>query len=148
MELPLDMVSISASSCRTIGKRSRKQRALQKRCEKYPVSHNAIHSVRGIGVRWYLSWKTRDEEEVTEGTEGTEGLRYQEGGVDVVLKFVTFHYELFTTREIIRNAVKGYVSTINANVKVTQNVTSINIFSVFVNILLWNNDFVRIRMNR
>ena len=48
--------------------------------------------------------------------------------MNVVFKFVTlFRYEFFTAREIIRNAVKGYVSTISANAKVTQNVMSINI---------------------
>ena len=118
-----------------IGKGSRKQRALQERCEKYPVLHNAVRSVRGIGVRGYLSWKTHDEK---------EGRR-----MNVVFKFVTlFRYEFFTAREIIRNAVKGYVSTISANAKVTQNVMSINIFSLFVNILFWNNNFVHVRMNR
>ena len=69
--------------------------------------------------------------------------------MNVVFKFVTlFRYELFTAREIIRNAVKGYVSTISANAKVTQNVMSINIFSLFVNILFWNHNFVHVRMNR
>ena len=67
--------------------------------------------------------------------------------MNVVFKFVTlFRYEFFTAREIIKNAVKGYVSTISANAKVTQNV--INIFSLFVNILFWNHNFVHVRMNR
>ena len=69
--------------------------------------------------------------------------------MNVVFKFVTlFRYEFFTAREIIRSAVKGYVSTISANTKVTQNVMSINIFSLFVNILFWNHNFVHVRMNR
>ena len=76
----------------------------------------------------YLSWKTRDEEEATEGTEGTEGSEYR-GGVDVVFKFVTlFRYEFFKTREIIRNAVRGYVSTISANANVKQNVMVMSTF--------------------
>ena len=82
----------------------------------------------------YLSWETRDEEEATEGTEGSE---YREGGVDVVFKFVTlFRYEFFTTREIIRNAVKGYVSTTSANANVKQNVMMMSTFFSCVNILV------------
>ena len=84
----------------------------------------------------YLSWKTRDEEETTEGTEGTEGPRYR-GGVDVVFKFVTlFRYEFFTTREIIRNAVMRYVSTISANANVRQNVMMTSVFSLCVKIFI------------
>ena len=91
---------------------------------------NAVHSVRRIGMRMYLSWKTRDEEEAAEGP----GYR---GGVDVVFKFVTlFRYEFFTTREIIRNAVKGYVSTISANASVRQNVMTMSAFSLRVSILV------------
>ena len=67
--------------------------------------------------------------------------------MNVVFKFVTlFRYEFFTTREIIRKAVKGYFSTISANAKVTQNVMSIKIFSLLVNILFWNHDLVCVRM--
>ena len=82
----------------------------------------------------YLYWKTRDEEKETEGIEGP---RYRGGGVDVVFKFVTlFRYEFFTMRKIIRNAVKGYVSTINANVNVKQNVMTMSTLSLRVNILI------------
>ena len=82
----------------------------------------------------YLSWETRDEEEATEGTEGSE---YRRGGVDVVFKFVTlFRYEFFTRREIIRNAVRGYVSTFSANANVKQNVVMMSTFFFCVNILV------------
>ena len=84
-------------------------------------------------MRWYLSRRTRDEEEATGRTEGS---RYR-GGVDVVFKFVAlFRYEFFTTREIMRNAVRGYVSTISANANVKQNVITMSIFSFRVNILI------------
>ena len=103
------------------------------RCEKYPVLRNAIHPFRRIGVRWYLSRQTRDEEEAAEGTEGSRCR----GGVDVVFKFVTlFPYEFFTTREIMRNAVRGYVSTISANANVRQNVMTMSAFSLRVSILV------------
>ena len=80
-------------------------------------------------MRWYLSRKARDEEEATEGP------RYR-GGVGVVFKFVTlFRYEFFTTREMIRNAVRGYVSTISANANVRQNVMTMSTLSLCLSIL-------------
>ena len=95
--------------------------------------HYVVYSVRGTGVWRYLSRKTRDEERETKGIEGS---KYR-GGADVVLKFVTlFRYEFFTTRKIIRNAVRGYVSTISPNANVRQNVMMMSTFPLRVNILV------------
>ena len=53
-----------------------------------------------------------------------------------MFKFVTlFRYEFFT-REIIRNAVRGYVSTISVNANVRQNVMTMSVFSLRVSILV------------
>ena len=54
-----------------------------------------------------------------------------------MFKFVMlFRYEFFTTREIIRNAVRGYVSTISANANVRQNVMTMSVLSLRVSILV------------